>query len=99
MKIKFRIEVKEKEVLFRILEQDERYRATEKNPPFWFYASNGYFVSSVQFPALTRRGVYLRGELKKFDNDTVKQRFMSEKDAMQYANNIAQALNEWNKHK
>jgi len=96
-KIKFRLENWGKTVLFQVIEMDERFRA-ERDKKNIFHSECGLVVGSFDAPGFDfddNNLLYLRGYLKKCDDNVCVKIFYCEKDAKDYCLKIICALRDW----
>ena len=96
MKVKATIKVWGSLVLAQIQYTDKRFRKKNPaNPPIKFFASNGFGVGSDICPGLFAEGICLHGTGRTFDRVKLWRDCESEKEAIEYASSIKQALQEW----
>ena len=103
MKIKFRIEVWEKTVLFQILEMDARFRyrggpKDEKKYKVKISPRHIQYVESLSCPEITDCRLYLIGENKEKDHSIIQKQCNSVKSAFELKTDIIYALQEWAKN-
>ena len=101
-KLKYKLFELDGNVLFKVDEQDERFRRNRKD--LYFEASNGVKIYSISFPGITLScdktlDVYLRGDIEDYDDNVV----VIKKTQIERVNTTAQkvikqidfALKEW----
>lgn len=93
-KIKFKLVKFDKAIAFQILEQDERFRATNKKN-LTYSGRPPLMVKSVSFPLLDNDGVFLRGFESGNDSHISFLTFKSNKERDDYAASLLDALRDW----
>ena len=93
-KIKFRIEVWEKEVVFQVLEMNERFRSSGSKVNC-FKCSNGIAILSMSIPGIELCSVWLQGDSKRYDTRVYTLSFDTPEAAEEYKNKVIEALRDW----
>lgn len=91
-KIKFRLEVWSKTLLFQVLEMDKRFLGQS------YTASNGVIISSEGCPELwmrTETQLFLHGSMNGRNFDVITFTFSKQEDARNAESLILEALKEW----
>lgn len=96
-KLKFRLEVWERAVVFQVLHMDERFRS--KDVRIKEYAcNNGFTVVSSVYPHISKDAIDLRGEGLDYDFDASAITFDTNEQAENYKQKVLSALTEWSEN-
>lgn len=93
-KIRYHVEVNNNIVEFQVFDMDERFRGTDSEVKE-FKASNGILVCSNSYTYLDLKYISLRGRDKTRDKDCAYIKFASNQDAVNYINEVQDALSDW----
>ena len=94
-KIKFRLEVWDKTVVFKVLEMDERFRSRAGLESKAYHSKVGLDVVSEDSPELTLYTVLLRGKIERQDFHVATLQLKSKTEAEDYCQKVVTALLDW----
>ena len=94
-KIKFRLEVWDKTVVFQILDMDERFRRLDGEWNKEFVSENWLNVMSEGSPMLTNNVLFLRGVRDNNDCNAVSKSFLTREEANEYCQKVINSLLDW----